>query len=280
MSRVDETLDANRFSEQDAEAYYDSEDTTYRAFWDSEGSLHWGYFDQSTGDDFLAASKNLNNKMLARSGIGSDSVVLDLGCGNGNTPVWLASQQSCHVTGVDISGVRVRNAREMASKLSPAIASRLAFEKASATDLPFDDGSFSHVWSQATIYHVPCKHKVLSEVFRVLRPGGTFVFDDLTKPKPQVSAQAKQYVYDRLLFDTPFSFYSYQNALSAAGFSIDQAEDLSAHLATSYRRLWDLAKEAMERGSEDLSKLVKAYGYMVAAVDDRELGWATYVCSK
>jgi ubiquinone/menaquinone biosynthesis C-methylase UbiE len=280
MSHVSGEPNASQFSEQDAEAYYDSEDATYRAFWDSEGSLHWGYFDESTGDDFLAASTNLNNMMLARSGIGPDSIVLDLGCGNGNTPVWLAKQRGCYVTGVDLSSVRVRNAREMASKISPDVASRVAFEKASATNLPFADGLFTHVWSQATIYHVPDKHKALSEVFRVLRDGGTFIFDDLTKPKPQVSAQAKRYVYDRLLFDTPFSFVGYQAALSEKGFAVDQAEDLSAHLATSYRRLGELASGATERGSGDFSELVEAYCYMVKAVENEELGWATYICHK
>ncbi|NJN39688.1 MAG: methyltransferase domain-containing protein [Gammaproteobacteria bacterium] len=271
---------STRYSERDAETYYDKEDSTYRAFWDSEGSLHWGYFDHSTGDDFLAASANWNLLMLSRSGIDANSLVLDLGCGNGNTPVWLTKQRSCHVTGVDLSGVRVRNARETASKLAPDVASRLVFEKASATDLPFPDGAFTHVWSQATIYHVPDKHKVLAEVFRVLRAGGTFIFDDLTKPKSEVSAQARKYVYDRLLFDTPFSFDGYQAALKAQGFEVAEAEDLSAHLATSYKKLGELASAATARGDGDFSGLTEAYRHMIAAVDARELGWASYVCRK
>jgi ubiquinone/menaquinone biosynthesis C-methylase UbiE len=280
MTSRDNEQGSAHFSEQDAETYYDKEDATYRAFWDNEGSLHWGYFDRSTGDDFLAASANWNLLMLARSGIDANSLVLDLGCGNGNTPVWLTQQRSCHVTGVDLSGVRIRNAREKASKLDPDVASRLVFEKASATDLPFPDGAFTHVWSQATIYHVPDKRKVLAEVFRVLRAGGTFIFDDLTKPKPKVSAQAQKYVYDRLMYDTPFSFEGYQAALKAEGFDIAEAEDLSAHLATSYRKLGELASAATAQGNGDFSELVEAYRYMIAAVDDRELGWASYVCRK
>jgi ubiquinone/menaquinone biosynthesis C-methylase UbiE len=271
---------STRYSEQDAETYYDKEDATYRAFWDKEGSLHWGYFDHSTGDDFLAASANWNLLMLARSGIDASSLVLDLGCGNGNTPVWLTRQRSCHVTGVDLSGVRIRNAREAAAKLAPDVASRLVFEKASATDLPFPDAAFTHVWSQATIYHVPDKHKVLAEVSRVIRAGGTFIFDDLTKPKSKVSAQAQKYVYDRLLFDTPFSFEGYQTALKAAGFDIADAEDLSAHLATSYRKLGEMASAATAQGRGDFSPLTEAYRYMIAAIEDRELGWASYVCRK
>ena len=41
----------SRFTEQDTEAFYDAEDAIYRSFWDDQGSLHWGYFDASTGLD-------------------------------------------------------------------------------------------------------------------------------------------------------------------------------------------------------------------------------------
>lgn len=34
------------FTERETEAFYDSHDGVYRSFWDSEGSLHWGLYDQ------------------------------------------------------------------------------------------------------------------------------------------------------------------------------------------------------------------------------------------
>jgi ubiquinone/menaquinone biosynthesis C-methylase UbiE len=270
----------SKFTEQDTERYYDEEDTTYRSFWDPEGSLHWGYFDDTTGNDFLTASRHLNDIMLARSGIDSDSVVLDLGCGNGNTTNWLAQQKSCHVTGIDLSGVRVQNAIEAASKLPPELGSKLAFKKASATELPFEEGTFTHVWSQATIYHVHDKHAALAEAYRVLRPGGTLVLDDLTKPNSEISPESQKHVYDRLLFDTPFSFESYKDGLKGHGFEIVEAEDLAAHLGKSYRRLGEMAKAATDAGQGDFSHLVEAYRYMVAAIESGDLGWALYVCRK
>ena len=38
-----------KFTEGASESYYDSEDELYRSFWDTEGSLHWGLFDESSG---------------------------------------------------------------------------------------------------------------------------------------------------------------------------------------------------------------------------------------
>ena len=206
-------MTTNRFSENDTERFYDAEDALYRSFWDSEGSLHWGLFDETTGDDFLKACVNLNRMMAQEARIETGSHILDLGCGNGNTSIWLAQQWGCQVTGIDLSGVRIDNARADLSGRPESIRERVRFEKCSATDLPFEDGSFSHVWSQATIYHVPDKDTTLKEAYRTLKPGGLMVFDDLIKPKPDISADTRKYVYDRLLFDTDYSFQGYQEAL-------------------------------------------------------------------
>ena len=68
---------SSRFTEQETEIYYDSEDAFYRSFWDEGGSVHWGVFDESTGDDFLKACANLNDLMVAKAGIDSSSRVLE-----------------------------------------------------------------------------------------------------------------------------------------------------------------------------------------------------------
>ena len=278
----------SRFSESETEAYYDAEDALYRSFWDAEGSLHWGVFEDGPPagavaeirPTFLAACARLNDIMLVDSGIGTDSHVLDLGCGNGNTTLWLGRTTGAKVTGIDLSGVRIDNANATLAGI-PDLASRVEFHKASATDLPFEDGAFTHVWSQATIYHVPDKTTTLEEAYRVLQPGGFMVFDDLTKPKPDISDEARTYVYDRLLFDTDFSFFSYMDALREAGFKVLDARDLSAHLGYSYTCLSRMAAggEDPER-RERFAALSDAYLKMVNAVHNEELGWAQYRCVK
>ena len=144
----------NRFTEQETEAFYDAEDALYRSFWDSAGSLHWGWFDESTGEDFLKACANLNKIMAEKARITNESTVLDIGCGNGNTAAWLSQRTGCRVTGIDLSGVRIDNANSGLNELPSEIRSNLAFKKASATELPFEERSFAQAWSQAT--HISC----------------------------------------------------------------------------------------------------------------------------
>ena len=288
---------SSRFSERDTEEYYDAEDDLYRSFWDAEGSLHWGVFDGRGGNAavgagavsgdgaevrsrFMAACSRLNEIMLANAGIDGAARVLDLGCGNGNTATWLCRTTGASVTGIDLSGVRIDNAIAALANV-PELAERLAFEKASATDLPFADGAFTHIWSQATIYHIPDKAQTLQEAYRVLQPGGIMVFDDLTKPKPDISDEARAFVYDRLLFDTDYSFYSYQDALRQAGFRVLEARDLSAHLARSYGCLSEMAASGTDpERRERFAALADAYRKMVNAVRNDELGWAQYLCVK
>lgn len=270
----------HKFTEQETESYYDSEDAIYRSFWDEDGSVHWGVFDESTGNDFLKACANLNDMMVAKGRIDSSARVLDLGCGNGTTAIWLNDSLNCHVTGVDLSGVRVQNAKDALASLDQSAQERLAFKKASATELPFEDASFSHLWSQAVIYHVPDKIAALKEAYRVLESGGIMVFDDLTKPQPDISAAGQKFVYDRLLFDTPFSFDSYQDALKAQGFQVLEAHDLSSHLKSSYLRLADRTPKLGGEHAEHYAELTTAYRETARAVDNQELGWGLFICQK
>jgi ubiquinone/menaquinone biosynthesis C-methylase UbiE len=269
-----------KYTEKDTQTYYDSQDAIYRAFWDQEGSVHWGVFDQNTGDDFIKACANLNQIMIRHGKIGQDAKVLDLGCGNGTTAIWLCESQGCHVTGVDLSGVRIGNAKTDRTSRSAELQSRLAFEQASATELPFEDGTFTHVWSQAVIYHVHNKEDALKEAYRVLKDGGIMVFDDLIKPKRDISPEAQKFVYDRLLFDTEFSFESYQSSLQAQGFKILEAHDLSQHLKTSYLRLSERTPKDGGEHAEHFQELTTAYVQTAKAVENNELGWGLYVCQK
>ncbi len=272
---------SSRFTERETESYYDAEDAIYRTIWDEDGSVHWGYFDDTTGTDFLKGCANLDRIMVERGQISSNANALDLGCGNGTTAIWLAGYAGCQVTGIDLSGVRIDNAKADRERQEPELRERLAFEKASATELPFRDGQFSRVWSQAVIYHVPDKRKVLSEVYRVLEKGGILVFDDLLRPNRQISADAQRYVYDRLLFDTEFSYESYQDALKDQGFEVLETQDISSHLRQSYLCLADRTPKGQTgEHAAHYEWLTEAYLGTARAIENGELGWGLYICRK
>jgi len=101
--------------------------------------------------------------------------LLDLGCGAGRTTIPLA-RQNYLVTGTDISLPMVHRGKSQAQQWRvPATWSVL-----DGTDLPFADNTFDGVlFSYNGIELVPGiagKQQVLSEIWRVLEPGGHFIF--------------------------------------------------------------------------------------------------------
>ncbi|MCW2761594.1 MAG: Methyltransferase type 11 [Marmoricola sp.] len=59
-------------------------------------------------------------------------------------------------------------------------------ERADATDLPFADNTFNVVTSYLMLHHVVEWHQALTEVSRVLRPGGAFTGYDLDKARLRI----------------------------------------------------------------------------------------------
>lgn len=96
--------------------------------------------------------------------------VLDLGCGDGRLTAEIRRAES--LTAADVSRVALDRA---ARRLPHA---RLV-ELDPDAPLPFDDGSFDLIVCVETIEHVRDLQRLLSEVRRALRPGGTLA---LTTP--------------------------------------------------------------------------------------------------
>ncbi|CAN5589848.1 class I SAM-dependent methyltransferase [soil metagenome] len=92
--------------------------------------------------------------------------VLDVGCGDGHFAS-IAYRSPIDV-GVDVRHEELVEARARGAEVYRSVA------KAGATELPFADGAFATVVSNCVIEHIEDNQAVLSEVARVLRPGGTF----------------------------------------------------------------------------------------------------------
>ena len=99
------------------------------------------------------------------------TTILDLGCGAGEFSAALAAARARPIA-VDVAAEALRRARERA----PGLDARLW---AAGEPLPLADTSVDAVWAGEVIEHVADVAPWLSEVRRVLRPGGTLL---LTTP--------------------------------------------------------------------------------------------------
>ena len=101
------------------------------------------------------------------------SQVLDVACGTGDMVFGLV-EQGCTVTGVDISEEMMAIAKQKAPQATYILAD---VEK-----LPFDDNSFDAVTCAFGVRNFVHLEQGLSEMLRVLKPGGTMVILELATP--------------------------------------------------------------------------------------------------
>lgn len=101
--------------------------------------------------------------------LGPQATVLDVGCGCGYGSAHLADAPGRRVLGLDRSAEGVGYARKHYGS------GRLCFMAADATTLPVKAQSLDGVIAMEMIEHIQDDKAVLSEVKRVLKPGGIFV---------------------------------------------------------------------------------------------------------
>jgi len=98
--------------------------------------------------------------------------VLEIGCGLGRHSVLLAKSGAL-VTAFDLSLNSVSAAHERAAM--NGVSGKVAFNVAAAEALPYADASFDVIFGRSILHHLEV-YPTLSELHRVLRPGGKAAF--------------------------------------------------------------------------------------------------------
>ena len=100
--------------------------------------------------------------------------VLEVGCGQGvGLELILTRFADAEIVGIDVDAKMIERAkRRLASR------GRGEVRLGDVYALPFEDGSFDVVVDFAVVHHVPDWQAALSEISRLLSPGGQFLFED------------------------------------------------------------------------------------------------------
>lgn len=148
-----------------------------RAWWDADAAdyhrAHGEFLGvDSAAGEFVWCPEGLHEGDVHLLGDVAGRRVLEVGCGSAPCARWLAGH-GARVVGLDISMGMLARGRAAMERGGPAV----ALVQAGAESLPFADGSFDIACSAfGAVPFVADSARVMREVARVLRPGGSWVF--------------------------------------------------------------------------------------------------------
>ncbi|NDV63520.1 methyltransferase domain-containing protein [Puniceicoccales bacterium CK1056] len=147
------------------------------------------YEDPEVVDHYRRATANIglwqSEEVLFRRVFDQKDRILELGTGTGRIAIGLAELGFEHLLGIEISKGMVKEARRISTVLELSV----AFQQGDATHLKFEDELFDGaIFGFNGLMQIPgreARQKALAEIFRVIRPGGAFVFTTHDRHNPR-----------------------------------------------------------------------------------------------
>ena len=128
-------------------------------------------------DEFHTRGRESTLEVAELANVQASDLVLDVGCGLGGTGRHLAEIYDCHVTGIDLTEEYISVGKQLTDLVG--LSDQVELHQGSALEIPFEDEMFDIVWTEHVQMNIADKDRFYSEIERVLKPGGRFVFHDV-----------------------------------------------------------------------------------------------------
>ncbi|MFB0935276.1 MAG: methyltransferase domain-containing protein [Propionivibrio sp.] len=176
-------------------------------------------------DEFHIRGRAATLELARAAGLRSTDRVLDIGSGIGGTSRCLVKEFGCRVTGIDLTDEYCQVASMLTAKVG--LDGLIDYHQGDATNLPFEDNQFDVVWTEHVAMNIPDKRRFYSEMYRVLKPGGTLAIYDV------LAGASGPVLYPVPWARTPDTSFlvspeELRNLLLDAGFSISDWKDTTA----------------------------------------------------
>lgn len=134
---------------------------------------------------FLSARTDVSWRKKAINSLkkGQPQHILDIATGTGNMAIRACKMlKPKQVTGVDISAQMLEEGRKKIEKLG--ISGQIQLEKGDSENLHFNNDSFDAVMAAFGVRNFENLEQGLSEMLRVMKPGGQLCIIEFSRPKP------------------------------------------------------------------------------------------------
>jgi ubiquinone/menaquinone biosynthesis C-methylase UbiE len=159
-------------------------------------------------------------KVLSNLNLGKDSRCIEIGCGKGAGTLLINRYVNCkQVIGIDIDPDMIKAAKRYIfhpPRWAKSIRTdNIEFVCEDATSLSFADNYFDVAFLFGVLDHILGWQKAISEIYRVLKAGGIFSFEDFLYNAP---------LFSRFPGHVPISKGKLKESLEKAGFSVQSFE--------------------------------------------------------
>lgn len=232
-------------------SYYDQTRMDYRWLWlnKKNRSVHFGYYDQSV-KSHADALLNLNKELARRAGIKDGDLILDAGCGQGGSSLWLAETYDVKVSGITLVPHQVHIANSEAKKRK--LQNSLTFYEQDYCATDFPDETFTVVWACESMCHAVNKEDFYREAMRLLKPGGRLICADYIRTKRPHPDDGELLLRQWLNgwsiqdLDSYEEHIMHANAVGFVNVKIDNTTEYTRpslqHLYSMSTKLWSLGK--------------------------------------
>lgn len=148
--------------------YYNLVTDFYEYGWGS--SFHFCTFFK--GEPFRQAIARHEHYLASKMNINENMHVLDVGCGVGGPATEISRFTGCKVTGLNNNDYQIERATYKAKQ--NGLSDKLNFVKGDFMQMDFPAETFDAVYAIEATVHAPVLEGVYSEIYKVLKPGGTF----------------------------------------------------------------------------------------------------------
>ena len=168
--KIDKEAEVSRLEDYSSltRHYYNLVTDFYEYGWGS--SFHFCTFFK--GEPFRQAIARHEHYLASKMNINENMHVLDVGCGVGGPATEISRFTGCKVTGLNNNDYQIERATYKAKQ--NGLSDKLNFVKGDFMQMDFSAETFDAVYAIEATVHAPVLEGVYSEIYKVLKPGGTF----------------------------------------------------------------------------------------------------------
>lgn len=215
--------------------YYESMNMALKRINNEYTMLHYPYF-VNESDSFFQAQKNLTDYCISLVGPVDRKNILEIGCGNGVQAMYInATYNPAKITGIDLNEANIGIANGEKEKANLNNVEFLVDDAQNLTRIPSE--SVDVLLNIESAFHYPDKPAFISEVHRVLKPGGQYLVADILSTRKKREGFMK--LWGKPMGHNFWTRNRYENEFEKSELVVSHREDITQKV----RKGWSMYRK-------------------------------------